>query len=231
MRNKLICTAVLLVLAAALSADSAQAYPLCSCSCSSSCTATCVGSGGLTNCGTIGLCSSSPSCGGGGCDAVVGGGGVFLSGLLQQPAVVAVGASEGRAAAKLTWRLMQLVHEQGLGEVYTANGGFVISDGLGNVRSPELTFVSRDHAGLRAPVPTLVAEFLSPAKPAAAAHVDAQAWLKAGAQAVVVIDAENHSVAVYRGTGGTPEVTGAGGTIDLSDAVPGWTLKLDDLFE
>jgi hypothetical protein len=43
-----------LVLAALLSAGSVRAYPLCSCSCSSSCTSPCVGSGGLTNCGTIG---------------------------------------------------------------------------------------------------------------------------------------------------------------------------------
>lgn len=234
MRSKIWLALSLLVL---LGAVGAQAYPACSCSCASSCTATCVGPGGLTNCGNLGTCTTSPGCGGGGGCLTITHVKSLLEQILERPAVVPVDGQQGRAAARLTWRLTQHVEEGSLGEVYTGGTGFLLSNGLGKVRAPELAFVSREHAheadapgAFRHGSPDLVAEFLSSSTPGSAARQDAQSWIKAGTQAVLVVDSTRKTVSVYRGTK-APEVAGQGDSLDLSDVVPGWSLRIDDLFE
>ncbi|HEY2737576.1 MAG TPA: Uma2 family endonuclease [Thermoanaerobaculia bacterium] len=236
MRSKILLAFSVLVL---LSVAGAHAIPSCSCNCTSSCTNSCIGPGGVTNCGTLGTCTTSPGCSGGG------GGGCLTAAkvsslvqeILSQPAVVPVGGQEGRAAARLTWRLTQHVEEGKLGEVYTAGTGFVLSNGHGKMLVPQLAFVSRDRVhgtdtpgAFRHGAPDLVAELLSSSNNAAAARQDAQSWLNAGARAVLVLDADGKTVAVYRG-GEAREMAGPGGTLDLSDVVPGWSLRIDDLFE
>lgn len=224
MRSKIWLALSLLVL---LGAVGAHAYPACSCSCASSCTATCVGPGGLTNCSALGTCSTSPGCGGGGC-LTVAKAESLLGQILERPVAVPVDAQQGRAAARLTWRLTQHVEESGLGEVTTAGAGFLLSDGLGKVRAPELAFVSREHA--HAGSPDLVAEFLTSSTSGAAARQNAQSWIQAGTQAVLVVDSARKTVSVFRDAK-MIEVAGQGGSLDLSDVVPGFTLRIDDLFE
>jgi Uma2 family endonuclease len=219
---------------ALLGAVGAQAYPSCStspCTCASSCTAQCLLNGVLTSCGQRGM-----PCGGcGGCTAAQVT--TILEKILEKPAAVPVGGDEGRAAARLTLRLAQHVEERSLGEVYTGGTGFLLSDGHGRARTPELAFVSREHAeparkpgAFRLGSPDLVAEFLSAATTPAAAKEDAKSWIAAGTKAVLVVDAAQKTVAVYRG-GKAPQVAEQGSFLDLSDVVPGWSLKIDDLFE
>jgi Uma2 family endonuclease len=156
--------------------------------------------------------------------------------ILDKPTVVPVGVQEGRVAARLTWRLAQHVDEGRLGEVYTAGTGFVLSDGQGKLRSPDLAFVSRERLQeadapgfFRQGPPDLVAEILSPSTSASALKRDVQAWLKAGTKAVLIVDSADKTVSVYRG-GQAPEVAKQGGVLDLSDVVAGWSLRVDDLF-
>ncbi len=212
-----------------------QAIPLCACNCTSSCTASCVGSGGTTNCGAIGTCVGKPGCGGPGC-LTAGKVKSLMDQILEQPAAVQVGSAASRAAARLTWRLTQHVEEGNLGEVYTAGTGFAVADVIDKVRSPEIAFLSREHVqearatgAVRQGAPDLVAELASSAVPTAAEQ-SARSWLKAGARAVLVVDAAQKTVTVYRGAK-PAEVVGQGGFADLSAVVPGWTLRVDDLFE
>lgn len=74
-----------------------------------------------------------------------------------------------------------------------------------------------------------MAELASAAVPAAAEQ-SARSWLKAGTRAVLVVDAARKTVTVYRAAKAA-EVVGQGGFADLSSVVPGWTLRVDDLFE
>lgn len=213
----------------------AHAYPACACSCLSSCTTSCVGPSGLTNCGALGTCVDSVGCGGGGC-LTAGGVDSLLEKILSQTTVVPVGGEEGRAASRLTWRLTQHVEEGHLGEVYTAGTGFLLSDGLGKLRAPQLAFVSQErvqkggHGTFRRGAPDLVAQFLVSPNDAADARRDAQIWLKAGTRAVLVVDSTARTVSVYRGAK-APEKAGQGAVLDLSDVVAGWNLRVDDLFE
>lgn len=227
MRSRLFWLALSLMVF--LGAVKAQAIPQCLCSCTSSCTQPCVNPnppGGTTTCGALGRCTTSVGCGGGGC-LTAQKAESLLGQILEQPAAVPVGGPQGRAAARLTWRLAQHVDEGSLGEVYTAGSGFLLADGLGKVRAPELAFVSKDR---RSGSPDLVAEFVSPATSGAAAKRNAQSWLKAGTQAVLVVDSAQKTVSVYR-VASAPEKMGKGGVLDLSDVVPGWSLRIDDLFE
>ncbi len=214
-----------------LGAVGALAYPQCACSCASSCTATCVGPGGLTTCGALGTCSTSSGCGGGGgCLSAK-----SLEQILGGAAALPVGGQQGRAAARLTWHLTQHVEEGNLGEVYTGGTGFLLFDGLDKVRAPELAFVNREHASQAANAfhvgsPDLVAVFVSNSTPSSAARQEARSWIKAGTQAVLIVDSAQKTVAVYRGAKAL-EMAGQGGALDLSDVVPGWTLRIDDLFE
>ncbi len=224
MRSKILLALSLLSLFGVVRA---HAYPACACTCASSCAAACVGTSGLTTCGAIGTCTTSVGCGGGGCltastvDSLLGT-------ILERPAVVPVDARQGRAAARLTWRLTQHVEESKLGEVTTAGAGFLLADGLGKVRAPELAFVSREHAN--AGSPDLVAEFLSSSTSGPVARQNARSWLQAGTQAVLIVDSNRKTVSVFRDSR-TPEVVRQGGTLDLSDVVPGFSLRVDDLFE
>ena len=224
MRSKLFWLALSLMVF--LGVSKAHAYPQCLCSCTSSCTNPCVGGSGLTNCGTIGTCVTSPGCGGGGC-LTARKAESLLGQILEQPAAVPVGGPQGRAAARLTLRLAQHVEEGSLGDVSTAGSGFLLADGAGKVKAAELAFVGRNSKGNS---PDLVAEFVSPSTSGAVAHQNAKSWIKAGTQAVLVVDSTQKTVSLYRGTA-APEVAGRGGVLDLSDVVAGWSLKIDDLFE
>jgi Uma2 family endonuclease len=225
MRSKILLALSLLFL---LGVVRAHAYPACACTCASSCTASCVGTSGLTTCGAIGTCTTSVGCGGGGRCLTASTVDSLLGRILERPAVVPVDALQGRAAARLTWRLTQHVEEASLGEVTTAGAGFLLADGLGKVRAPELAFVSREHA--HAGSPDLVAEFLSSSTSGPVARQNARSWLQAGTQAVLVVDSTRKTVTVYRGAK-APEVAGQGGLLDLTDVVQGFSLRIDDLFE
>jgi Uma2 family endonuclease len=234
MRSKILLVFSVLIL---LGVAGAFAYPACLCTCASSCTATCVGPSGLTNCGALGKCTTSVGCGGGGGCLTAAKMDSLLGEILGKPAAVSVGGQEGRAAARLTWRLTQHVEEGKLGDVYTAGTGFVLPNGLGKALVPQLAFVSRERVegadkqgAFRHGTPDLVAELLSSSVTAAAAKKDAQLWLNAGTRAVLVLDSNEKTVTVYRGDK-TLEVAGQSGILDLSDVVPGWNLRVDDLFE
>ena len=84
--------------------------------------------------------------------------------------------------------------------------------------------------GAGAGSPDLVAEFLSSSTSGPVARQNARSWLQAGAQAVLVVDSTQKTVSVFRDSS-TPEVVRQGGTLDLSDVVPGFSLRVDDLFE
>lgn len=52
-------------------------------------------------------------------------------------------------------------------------------------------------------------------------------WLRAGVQAVVIVDPDGRHVSVERAGGSTP----VAGVITIEDVVPGWMLPLVELFD
>jgi hypothetical protein len=99
--------------------------------------------------------------------------------------------------------------------VSAANPGFAKRRGRAGVRFAHPSLRPRREAGARAPAH------------ATAAKQEAKSWIQAGTRAVLVVDATQNTVSVYR----APDVAGQGGFLDLSDVVPGWSLRVDDLLE
>ncbi|HKI02198.1 MAG TPA: Uma2 family endonuclease [Thermoanaerobaculia bacterium] len=211
------------VLVALLSASRSEAITQCAnCACTMSCTALCTTATGTSTCGAIGICVGKPGCGGGGC--LTAGQSEFVLKLLDKEPRQAE-PEQGRAAARLTWRLTQYAEENGLGDVYTAGTRFERAGAARKLASPDLAFVSR---GRRAATPDLVVQFA----PANLANADATAagWLGSGARAVLVLDSAARTVQVYR-QGAPLQVLGADAVLDLPDLLPGWSLRVGELFQ
>jgi hypothetical protein len=218
-KNSLIGLAV--VLLALLSVSRSEAITQCAnCSCGMSCSALCtLAGGGTSTCGAMGVCVGSPSCSGGGC--LTGSQADFVIKLLEKEPRQAEPV-QGRAAARLTWRLTQYAEENGLGAVYAAGTRFERAGAARKLANPDLAFVSR---GRRAGSPDLVVQF-------APANVEATAagWLGSGTRAVLVLDSAARTVKVYR-QGAQLRVLGADAVLDLPDLLPGWSLRVGDLFQ
>ena len=225
-RRVLIPTLLPLVLVLSVLAAPAAAITQCqSCSCSMSCTAFCTTATGSSTCGATGYCAGGANCGGGGClspsDV-----GVLVDELWQerqQPAIEDA-QERGRVVARLTWRLARHVEESGLGEVYAAETGFRLPALRGNrVQAPDLAFVSRE---AQSGVPDLVVEL----RGLTGTDVTVTRWLQAGTRAVLVVDPEARTVAVHE-KGAVSRVLGAGETLDLPAIVPGWSVRVGELFD
>jgi Uma2 family endonuclease len=143
------------------------------------------------------------------------------------------GFEQGRLAARLTWRLAQFAEESGLGEVYTAETGFLLAPDRGGVHIPVLSFIRRERLdgemvkGFRIGAPDLVAEI----RTASASPVEkARAWLAAGTRAVLVLDPAARTVTLYQGRAAR-KVFGADEVLTIPDVVPGWELPVRNLFD
>lgn len=228
-RNRFVGFAfVLLVL---IGASQAAAILECSnCGCNHSCSTTCVTNTGWSTCQSTGVCSGSSACGGGGCLMVAD---PDLVKALQEGPQRLPGFEQGRLAARLTWRLAQFAEESGLGEVYTAETGFLLAPDRGGVHIPVLSFIRRERLdgemvkGFRIGAPDLVAEI----RTASASPVEkARAWLAAGTRAVLVLDPAARTVTLYQGRAAR-KVFGADEVLTIPDVVPGWELPVRNLFD
>jgi Uma2 family endonuclease len=113
---------------------------------------------------------------------------------------------------------LQHVEESGLGTVFAAGTRFQLP---GRVQAPALAFV---RAGAAKDVPDLVVEFVtSPRHEAAVAG-----WLSAGVKAVLEVDPSARTVSVLRGQ--DARVYGEADSLELPDIVPGWSLRVGELF-
>ena len=145
-------------------------------------------------------------------------------------------AEHGRIASTANWLLSAHVRATGSGVTYGAGTGFVLARNPDTVRAPDAAFVS--HARVDAigrterfwpgGAPDLAVEVVSPDDSGPDVRSKSLNWLDAGARAVLVLDPRSRSATVYRAGGDVRVHTD--GTIDLSDAVPGWRVAVADLF-
>ena len=218
-KNLPIC--LIFVLLALCGASRGMASPACSdCTCDSSCATRC---DSFNTCGGVGVCAGSSLCvGGGGC-LTVSDPNTFLERLRADPRQAA-SPEKGLVLARLTWRMAQHVEEGGLGAVYAGNTGFLLNKTTGRVSSPALAFVSREHlqtGGAWSGAPDLAVELRAAA---------ARDWLKAGTRAVLVLDADTRTVSLYQRSTKVRVFT-ANDLLELPDVLPGWALRVAELFE
>jgi Uma2 family endonuclease len=78
--------------------------------------------------------------------------------------------------------------------------------------------------------PDLAVEVVSPSDSFSEVAGKALDWLAAGARAVVVVDPQRRTAALYRSREEI-RILGAEDVLELPDLVPGWSLRLGELFE
>ncbi|MYK89504.1 MAG: Uma2 family endonuclease, partial [Acidobacteria bacterium] len=140
-----------------------------------------------------------------------------------------------RISILLGWRLIQFVTENGLGRVYQAPFDVVLSNT--DVVQPDLLFVSnaRAHVVTAANVqgaPDLVVEILSPSTAERDRTLKRRLYARHGVSEYWIVDTEARSVAVLLLREGGFEVAGTYGEGDTltSPTLPGFELRVDDIF-
>jgi Uma2 family endonuclease len=146
------------------------------------------------------------------------------------------GFEHGRVSVRLGRLLDAHVEETGIGVAAGAETGFVLSSDPDTVRAPDAAFVSKERADAVGRIvkywpgaPDFAAEVISPNDTFHEVQEKALEWLAAGTIAVLVLDPDQHTATVYRGQGDT-HINNAEDTLDLSDAVPGFTVPVARLF-
>ena len=158
----------------------------------------------------------------------------LVQGELRQMAPA--GRQHGRIAAKIGSCLEAFVADNGLGETYAAETGFIIDTAPDTVRAPDVSFVSRERAeataeerGFFPGAPDLAVEVISPNDRDSEIEEKVSDWLRAGTQMVVVIDPYQRTAMVYRAPDDICILT-EGDMLDGGDVVPGWRMPLADVF-
>jgi Uma2 family endonuclease len=158
----------------------------------------------------------------------------LIEGVIYE--VAASSAISGIIAARIVRFIGSFVDEGGLGYVVTAEGGFELS--AKNVLAPDVAFVSKGSV-TRLPeryfqvAPDLAVEVVSPTDSIKAVQRKAAKYVAFGTRLVWIVYPGEKTVDVCRpseqGVMSVQEMS-ADGVLDGSDVLPGFTLKVSDVF-
>ena len=146
------------------------------------------------------------------------------------------GFEHGRVAATVAILLGAHARQAGSGVVVAAETGFLLASDPDTVRAPDAAFIARERVEKVGRTtkywpgaPDLAVEVVSPSDSFHEVQEKALEWLAAGALAVLVLDPDECTATVYRGQGDA-HIHGPQDTLDLSDAVPGFSVAVAELF-
>lgn len=146
------------------------------------------------------------------------------------------GGRHGQIAHRLGRSLGNHVEPQGLGTVFAAETGFLLSRQPDTVRAPDVAFVRLDRLqalsdlrGFLPLAPDLVAEVISPSDRYSEVEEKSWSWIRHGVRVVMIVDPDNRTVRICRSP---RDMVLLDETAELSadDVVPGWRMKLAELF-
>jgi Uma2 family endonuclease len=148
----------------------------------------------------------------------------------------AAGFEHGRIAMTAGRLLANHAHATDSGVTLGAETGFILASAPDTVRAPDAAFVSQarvDASGITdgfwpGGAPDLAVEVVSPEDSRPYVRAKALHWLEAGATVVLVLHPRTRSATIYRSAEDIQTFTE--GTLDLSDAVPGWKVAVADFF-
>jgi len=149
--------------------------------------------------------------------------------------VTPAGYAHGSIAGRITMALGAFVVPKRLGDVLSAEPGFLIARDPDTVRAPDVAFVRADRvpAGEKARffegAPDLAVEVLSPTDRASEVNAKVCDWLDAGCRMVWVADPATRTVSVYRSRTDIA-VLGLSDALDGGDVLPGFSLPLAEIF-
>lgn len=141
------------------------------------------------------------------------------------------GARHARVAAQFIASLGAHLKQGSSGAVYATGAGFRIARQPDTVRAPDAAFVRAervvDTAAFFDGPPDVAFEVISPGDTYSEIVEKTLDWLRAGVQAVVVIDPRTKSVRVHRADG----ASNVEDVLEVDEVIPGWRLPLTELFQ
>jgi Uma2 family endonuclease len=144
------------------------------------------------------------------------------------------GAPHGRCCMKTGRRLDVFVEEKKLGHVLCNDTGFVTERAPDSVRGADVAFWSFERLpvlpnGYIEIAPDLAVEVVSPTDHFVRLNRKIRQYLERGVRLIWVIDPEDRSVTVYR-KGAPDEYLTENDTLSGGDVLPGFTVKVSELF-
>ena len=146
------------------------------------------------------------------------------------------GNVHGRLAINVSTPLDRYVRENGLGTVYAAETGFILSSEPDTVRAPDVAFVRRERVeevseveGYWPGAPDFLVEVISPNDLYTEVEEKVADWLDAGARMVVVVNPRGRTIRVHLSPTETKVLTERD-TLDGGDVLSGWKLPVADIF-
>ena len=152
----------------------------------------------------------------------------LVAGGLHMAALV--DAARGAMTARIATRLGAYVEEHRLGQVYSANTGFLLTRDPDTVCAPSIAFVGREQVGETdgwfPGAPDVVIELISASDLYSDVMDKLQRYQRAGTLVVVLLIVPLRKGTIYRGSQGVDFTD----TLTLDDILPGWSMPLDDIF-
>jgi Uma2 family endonuclease len=146
------------------------------------------------------------------------------------------GSRSSRVSRKTGSKLDAFVDEHHLGVCGDTDWGFRLASNPDIVRAPDVGFVRAERIpadglpeGFWPGAPDLAIEVLSPSDRLADLLVKVQEYLAAGTSLVWVIDPETRRAFIFR-PGQEPEIVNSDGELSGEDTVPGFVLRLSDVW-
>ena len=147
------------------------------------------------------------------------------------------GGTHGKFGMNVGSLLWIHVRETGSGTVFSSDTGFVLSRDPDVVVSPDIAYVSRDRmppeaeqSGFMPLAPDLAIEIVSPSDRSADVQAKVLEYLRAGTLLVLVIHPRPRTVTAYA-PNDTARIYRETDEIDLSDVVPGFRLRVAEIFQ
>jgi Uma2 family endonuclease len=146
------------------------------------------------------------------------------------------GSRSSRVSRKVGSKLDAFVDEHNLGVCGDADWGFRLASNPDIVRAPDIGFVRAARIpveglpdGFWPGAPDLAIEVLSPSDRLADLLVKVQELLAAGTRLVWVLDPETRRAFIFR-PGQEPQIVNSDGELSGEDVVPGFVLRLADVW-
>ena len=149
---------------------------------------------------------------------------------------MSAGFEHGVYSGNLAGSLWAYSTERNLGKVLIAEPTFLLATDPDHARIPDVAFVSaerlhliEDRARAFPAAPDLAVEVISPTDRLTQVREKVADWLAHGVRMVIVVNPRNRAVEVHRPQRAMVTLTEAD-TIDGGDVVPGWRMRVADVF-
>ncbi len=128
------------------------------------------------------------------------------------------------------------VRSQRLGKVFTDGLGYVVARDPDTVYVPDVSFIAQEHIpaegfGVIVPfAPDLAMEIASPSNTRKEMREKAHDYLMGGARLVWVVSPADRTITVHASEGDTPRALGLNDELDGGEVLPGFRVRVGDLF-